>query len=91
MAENVNTNVENNEEVRGKLVFKYPIAKALVEDYHQEIIGLKTNKQDRSKIVFVFRDSLEMRDSMQKIVKERRKRFAEMNKENEVEKPQQED
>ena len=91
MTENVNVNVENKEEVPAKLIFKYGIAKALVEEYHHEIIGLKTNKQDKSKIVFVFRDSISLRDDMQKIIKERRKHFAEVSREDAVEKPMQED
>ena len=87
MAENVKTEI--NEEVPGKLIFKFDIAKALVEEYHHEIIGLKRNREDKSKIVFVFSDSISLRDDMQKIIKERRKRFAEAK--DEAEKPQQED
>lgn len=72
---NLNTTVNEEESVRGKLVFSYPIAKGLIRAGFK-VIDLKENRENHQPIL-VFEDSLDMRDTMQAIVKERRKARAE--------------
>lgn len=90
--ENVKT--ENNKEVTtevpAKAVFRLPIIRSLIRDYHCKVVDIKQNKVDPTKVVVFFEDGIYLRDSMQKIVKERKKRFAEERKERN-EKPEQED
>lgn len=74
--ENTNVNTAVNEEtVRGKLIFSYPICKALIKQGYK-VIDLKENRENHQPIL-VFEDSLDMRDALQAIVKERRKARAE--------------
>ena len=91
MTENVNVNVENKEEVPAKAIFKLGIARSLVRDYGHRVVDLKQNRDDSSRVVVFFEDSLKLRDDLQKIVKERRKRFSENRREDTVEKPEMED
>jgi len=72
---NVNAVVNEEESVRGKLIFSYPICKALIKQGYK-VIDLKENR-DTHQPILVFEDSLELRDSLQAIVKERRKARAE--------------
>lgn len=72
---NVNTTIKEEESVRGKLIFSYPICKALIRMGYK-VIDLKENRENHQPIL-VFEDSLELRDSLQAIVKERRKLRAE--------------
>ena len=81
---NVNTN-RNNEEDYAKLVFNSRLAKFLVEERGQTIIGLKANKFDKSKVVFIFRDGIPLRNAMMEYAKISRQRRAE--KFNEKNKP----
>ena len=74
--ENTNVNTTGTE-IKAKLIFNSGLAKYLVEECGQRIIGLKANRENRDRSVFVFADSLELRDSMQEYTKERRKARAE--------------
>lgn len=74
--ENTNVNAVGTE-VKAKLIFNSSLAKYLVEECGQRIIGLKANRENKDRSVFVFADSLELRDSMQEYTKERRKARAE--------------
>ena len=85
---NVNTTINGEESVRGKLIFSYPICKALIRQGYK-VIDLKENRENHLPIL-VFEDSLDMRDALQAIVKERRKARAERAKaeaEEEVKEP----
>lgn len=76
--ENVNVNATvNNEEDPAKLIFNFSLAKFLLEEEGHPIIGLKMNRDNRDRTVFVFKDGLPLRDSMQKYNKLSRQRRAE--------------
>ena len=85
---NVNTTVNEDDSTRGKLIFSYPISKALIKMGHR-VIDLKENRETHMPIL-VFEDSLQLRDDLQSVVKERRKARAERAKaesEEEVKEP----
>ena len=81
----------NNEEVKAKLIFNAKLMKYLIEEKHMadQIIGLKPNKDNRDKCVFVCIDSLGLRDGMQEYAKLSRQRRAERikNEKNDNEEP----
>lgn len=83
MAENVNVNetIDVNESVglKSKLIFNARLMKYLIEEKHMadQIIGLKANRDNPERTIFVVNDSLSLRDAMQEYTKERRKARAE--------------
>ena len=88
--ENINVNTVETEQVPSKLIFNIQLAKFLVEEKGQQIIGLKANKTDKSKTVFVFLDGLSLRDAMQeynKLSRQRRAERAKAESEEEVKEP----
>lgn len=99
MEENtITTNTEtNNESIpKYKGIFKFQIAKSLLEDYGHPIVGMKLNRDKSGSVVYFFDNSLQLHYDMQKIIRERRKHFAELasskkEEADEEEKPQQED
>ena len=98
MAENVKA-TENTNDVKSKLVFNPRLMKYLIEEkgMADQIIGLKPNKENHDMCVFVMKDSLSLRDSMQEYAKISRQRRAERMKDENTntdepkEGPQQED
>lgn len=93
-----NTNNETTE-IKSKLVFNPRLMKYLIEEkgMADQIIGLKPNKENHDMCVFVMKDSLCLRDSMQEYAKISRQRRAERMKDENTntdepkEGPQQED
>lgn len=88
-------NVENDEEVYDGpvfLVFNPAMARPLIKKGFA-LADIKPNKNNRSQVVFVFKDSLEFRNAYGKVNKARRQARIERRKNAEevVEKPQQED
>ena len=93
--------MNNNEttEIKSKLVFNPRLMKYLIEEkgMADQIIGLKPNKENHDMCVFVMKDSLTLRDSMQEYAKISRQRRAERMKDENTntdepkEGPQQED
>lgn len=79
MDTNINTINGDAEAPRTKIIFNYAIAKELVRSGFR-IVDLKRNREN-NEVIYVVEDSLEMRDRMQEIVKnrraERRKRLEE--------------
>ncbi len=86
--ENVNDNVMPNDNVNSKLIFNAAVAKSLIEDYGHRVIGIKPNRENADKTVFVFEKTVELLEDMQKISKKRRESFRANRS---VEKPEQED
>ncbi len=73
MTKNYNTNavVEDNEEpVSTKIIFKSYIARALLKLGHT-VVDIKPYRDDPARTVFVFKDSLKLRNDMSAIIKER--------------------
>lgn len=87
--DNVNTNVTNDyeEEPDTKLIFNPALAKYLLEEKGHPIIGLKANKDNRDKSVFVFSDSTKLRDSMRDYTKMRRAMRRRNNRPTEIKEP----
>ena len=92
--ENLNTTEinTNTSEPKAKLIFNASLMKYLIEEkgMADQIIGLKANRENRDRCVFVCLDSLRLRDAMQEYTKERRKARAERAKaesEEEVKEP----
>ena len=86
-----NNEAERNEIPKYKGIFKFAIAKSLLEDYGHKLVGIKKNRDGSGNVVFFFENNLQLHYDMQKIIKERRKHFAEVSREDVVEKPMQED
>lgn len=74
MAENSENKIYE-EEPKAKAVFKFGISKRLIEEFKHEVVGIKLNRDGSGNVVFFFKDSLQLRDDMQKIIKERRKQY----------------
>ena len=53
-----------------KIIFKPYIARRL--NHHHKIVDIKPDKNDPKRTIFVFADSLELRDDMQRILRNRR-------------------
>lgn len=93
--ENINvteTNATNTTEQRSKLIFNASLMKYLIEEkgMANQLIGLKANRDNRDRCVFVMIDSIELRDAMQEYTKMRRATRAERAKaesEEEVKEP----
>ena len=68
----INKAVNAEEEEMFKLVFNAAIAKSLLEDYGHPIVGLKANRSDPARSVFVFRETVKFHRDMQEIIKKRR-------------------
>ena len=85
-----NTTNNSTNEPRGKLVFNPAISKDLIRAGFR-VIDLKQNRSHPEQSILVFEDSLELRDSMQEIIKKRRAARKAQNEEEIKEAPQQED
>lgn len=72
--ENTNVIKSNSNEKRAKLIFNAQLAKFLVEEKKLNIIGLKPNRENKDRTVFVFNDGLELRDGMAEYNKIKRSR-----------------
>ncbi len=73
MTRNLNNNiVHDNEEssISTKIIFKSYIARALLKLGHT-IVDIKPYRDDPARTVFVFKDSLKLRNDMSAIIKER--------------------
>lgn len=72
---NITENINNANEVKAKLIFNASLMKYLIEEkgMADQIIGLKANRENHDKCVFVCIDSLRLRDGMQEYTKERRR------------------
>lgn len=68
----INKTTSETEENLSKLVFNAAIAKSLLEDYGHQIIGLKANRSDPARSVFVFKETVKFHRDMQEIIKKRR-------------------
>lgn len=73
---------EEEPEIKAKRIFKYYIAKGLIARGHR-VVDIKPDVDNRDRVVFLFEDSLDLRDDMQIIIKAHRKALAE--KENTIE------
>lgn len=84
MIENVKNT--NNTEIPTKLIFKPVIARELIKQGFK-VVDLKQNRDYPERSILVFEDSLDLRNAMQKIIKERRRKFSERHetKEEEIE------
>lgn len=63
------TNQRSEYDVPTKLIFKPYIARRLIKNHN--LIDIRPDKNDPVRTVFVFEDSLKLRDDMQEILKER--------------------
>ena len=68
-------------EIPSKIIFKRYVAKDLIEKYGHRVIGIKQDRDSPERTIFVFEDSLKLRDDMQKIIRARRKHRSEDNEE----------
>ena len=92
MEENIKTEntAANNETIpESKAIFKFGIAKRLLEDYGHKLVGMKKNRDNSGDIVFFFENTLQLHYDMQKIIKDRRRRVD--SEREETEKLEQED
>lgn len=69
------------EETPTKLIFRTYIAKGLINAGFP-VIDIKANRDDPARTVFVFPDSIKLRDSMQDIIKSYKRKRDEKDKEN---------
>ena len=61
----------NDDSIHTKIIFKPYIARRL--NRHHKIIDIKPDKNDSKRTIFVFEDSIRLRDDMQRILKNRNK------------------
>lgn len=79
MENDMNTTEVNTNEPKAKLIFNASLMKYLIEEkgMADQIIGLKANRENKDRCIFVCLDSLRLRDSMQEYSKISRQRRAE--------------
>lgn len=63
--------VNDDSNVETKIIFKPYIARRL--NHNHKIVDIKPDKNEPKKTIFVFEDSLELRDDMQRILRNRAK------------------
>lgn len=63
--------VNDDSSVETKIIFKPYIARRL--NHNHKIVDIKPDKNEPKKTIFVFEDSLELRDDMQRILRNRAK------------------
>lgn len=93
MEENIKIeNATTNETIpEYKAIFKFGIAKKLLEEYGHRLVGMKMNRDNSGNIVFFFENTLQLHYDMQRIIRDRRRRVEESDRKDEIEKPEQED
>lgn len=69
----VATEINKAEETPTKLIFRTYIAKGLINAGFP-VIDIKANRDDPARTVFVFPDSISLRDNMQRIIKSYKRR-----------------
>ena len=64
-----------------KLIFRTYIAKGLIRNFKHKVVDILPDRDDPTRTVFVFEDSLKLRDDMQKVIKSHRGKMVEKAKE----------